>query len=128
MSLHGIILKASDFKVQGRNVFVNPKKTGGVPGMLLIHANWCHHCKLFASTFNEIADSIGDGFCCASIESEELKGQDSLTAALNFQGFPTICFFAQDGMIMGQYDGARDKSSILDSICHSYHHCIQNHS
>jgi len=124
---HGIILKASDFQVQGKNVFVNPNKTGSVPGMLLIHGFFCHHCVKFMPTFNDIADNIGNGYCCASIESEELKGQDALTAALNFQGFPTICFFNQNGMIMGQYDGARDKSSVLDVICKSYHHCIENH-
>jgi thiol-disulfide isomerase/thioredoxin len=122
---HGTILKASDFQVKGKKVFINPNKTKGVPGMLLIWGDFCGHCHRFLPTFNDVADNIGKDFCCASIESEELKGQDALTAALDFQGFPTICFFNQDGMIMGQYNGNRDKASILDTICKTYHHCYQ---
>jgi thioredoxin-related protein len=125
--LHGLILKSSDFKVQGKKVFINPNKTKSVPGMLLIHANWCFYCKKFAGTFNEISDAFGSNYTCASIESEDLKGEDTLTSALDFQGFPTICFFDQNGMIMSQYNGTRDKKSILDEICNNFHHCIQNH-
>ena len=124
MSLSGIILKASDFQVKGKNVFINPDKINNVPGMLLIHATWCHHCVKFTSTFNEISDNIGNGYSCASIESKELENQDSLVTALNFQGYPTICFFSQTGMIMNQYTGPRDKKSNLDEICKNFHHCI----
>jgi thiol-disulfide isomerase/thioredoxin len=123
----GIILKASDFKVQGNKVYINPNKTKSIPGMLLIFATWCFHCKNFMPTFNEIGGSLGNKYSCTSIESEELKGQDTLTTALDFQGFPTICFFDQNGMIMGQYNGARDKQSVLNEICNTYHHCIQKH-
>jgi thiol-disulfide isomerase/thioredoxin len=127
MSSHsGIILKASDFKVQGKKVFINPSKTKSVPGMLLIFATWCGHCTRFMPIFNEISDKIGKGYTCMSIESEELRGQDTLTSALDFQGFPTICFVDQKGMIMNQYNGPRDKKSILDEICNNFHQCIQN--
>jgi thiol-disulfide isomerase/thioredoxin len=124
---HGLILKASDFKVQGKKVFINPNKTKSVPGMLLIHGFFCSHCTRFMPTFNEISDSLGSGYICASIESKELNGQDSLVSALDFQGYPTICFFDQNGMIMNQYNGARDKKSVLDEICNNFHHCIQKH-
>lgn len=123
----GVILKASDFKVQSQKVFINKNKTNSVPGMLLIWGDFCSHCHRFIPTFNELSDSLGDDYCCASIESEELKGQDTLTSALNFQGFPTICFFDQNGMIMGQYEGAREKGAILDTICKVYHHCASYH-
>lgn len=123
--LHGTILKASDFQVQGNKVYINPRKTGSVPGMILIHAFWCGHCKDFTSTFNKISDSLSvNGFCCASIESDEFNGQDALVTALNFQGFPTICFFDQTGMIIGKYEKAREESTLLDHICKVYHHCI----
>lgn len=123
---HGVILKAIDFQVQGKKVYINPNKVGTVPGMLLIWGDFCGHCHRFLPTFNNISDTIGRGYTCASIESEELKEQDALTTALNFQGFPTVCFFNQNGLILGQYDGARDKKSILDNICKMYHHCITN--
>lgn len=120
----GIILKASDFKVQGRNVYINKNKINNNIGLLLIHATWCGHCKQFMSTFNEINADIGSKFACASIESEQLKGQNILTSALNFQGYPTICFFDKDGLIIGQYNGNRDKRSMLDMICKVYHRCV----
>jgi thiol-disulfide isomerase/thioredoxin len=127
MKPEGVILKARDFQISNNKVYINPNKTDGNPGMLLIHATWCGHCKHFMPTFNEIATKIGSDFCCASIESEELKGQDTLTSALDFQGFPTICFFDQNGMIIAQYDGGRSADAILDQICKVYHHCINHH-
>lgn len=123
---HGTILKASDFQIHGKHVVINPNKTGRVQGMLLIFATWCGHCHTFLPTFNNISDTMGDGYCCASIESEELKGQDSLNKALDFQGFPTICFFNKNGVIVNKYNGARDKKDILDNICKNYHHCVRN--
>lgn len=124
---HGVVLKASDFKVQGKEVYINTDKTKSVPGMLLIHGFFCSHCTRFMPVFNEISDKIGNGYSCASIESKELNGQDVLVSALNFQGYPTICFFNQHGMITQQYNGARDKKTILDEICNNYHQCIQNY-
>ena len=123
LQLSGNILKASDFTIKGSEVYVN--KCDGNPGMLLIHATWCNHCVKFASTFNEIADSIGKDFCCTSIESEELN--DQLSSALSFQGFPTIKFFDQDGKLIGDYNKERNKETILTEICQVYHHCITKH-
>lgn len=120
---HGVILKASDFKIQGKKVYINPSKTKSVPGMLLIFGNFCSYCHRFMPTFNEIADNIGKGYTCMSIESEELKGQDALISALDFQGYPTICFVSQNGLIMNQYNGSRDKKSILNEICNNFHQC-----
>lgn len=121
----GIILTAQDFQIRDNKVFINQNKINKVPGMLLIHGFFCGHCKRFMSTFNDIADNIGSGFFCASIESNELKNQNSLVEALKFEGYPTICMVNQDGLITEQYEGNRDKKSILDKICKSYHKCYQ---
>lgn len=123
LQLSGKILKASDFTIQGSEVYVN--KCDGNPGMLLIHGFFCSHCTRFAPTFNQIADSIGKDFCCTSIESEELNEQ--LSSALKFQGFPTIKFFDQSGKIIGEYNKERNKETILTEICQVYHHCISHH-
>lgn len=123
VQLSGKILKASDFTIQGSNVYVN--KCDNNPGMLLIHGFFCSHCVKFSSTFNQIADTIGKDFCCTSIESEEL--QEPLSSALKFQGFPTIKFFDQSGKIIGEYNKERNKDTILTEICQVYHHCITKH-
>lgn len=121
--LRGTILTANNFKIQGNNVFVT--KNNGNPGMLFIHANWCSHCQHFLSTFNEICDSIGSDFTCASIESKSITSD--LSTALNFKGFPTIKFFDQSGKIIGEYTKERKKEAILKEICKIYHHCISKH-
>ena len=123
LQLSGKILKASDFTIKGSEVYLN--KCDGNPGMLLIHGFFCSHCTRFAPTFNQIADTIGQDFCCASIESEELR--EPLSSALKFQGFPTIKFFAQDGKLIGDYSKERNKETILTEICQVYHHCISSH-
>ena len=127
MQPNGVILTARDFKIANKDVYINPRLTNKNPGMLLIWGDFCGHCHRFMPTFNEIADIIGSDFCCASIESKELKGADELSSALNFGGFPTIKFFDQSGLIMAQYDGDRSTQSILDKICKVYHHCVKYH-
>lgn len=123
-SLIGTALKAKDFQVKDGKPFINPRKTNGNPGMLLIWGDFCGHCHRFIPIFNEICKSIGNDFTCASIESAELNGASNLSTALDFQGFPTIKFFNQNGMIIGEYQGDRSKSSILAHICKVYHHCM----
>ena len=123
LQLNGLILKSSDFTIKGSDVYLN--QCGGKPGMLLIHADFCGHCHRFAPTFNEISNSIGRAFCCASIESEQLH--EPLSSALKFQGFPTIKFFDQSGKIMGDYTGDRTKAALVKHICQVFHHCIKFH-
>lgn len=123
LQLNGLILKSSDFTIKGSDVYLN--KCGGKPGMLLIWGDFCGHCHRFAPTFNEISNSIGRSFCCASIESEQLH--EPLSSALKFQGFPTIKFFDQSGRIIGEYNKERKKETILTDICQIYHHCILDH-
>lgn len=123
-SISGTILRATDFTIKGNKVYVKKNMTKGQIGMLLIHGDFCIHCKHFIPTFNEINQKIGNRFACVSIESKELEGQTALVSALDFQGYPTICFFDASGLIIGQYDGKRDTKSLLDTICKVYHHCV----
>ena len=125
MSPYGNILKASDFKVKGKRVFITSNKK--MPGMLLVWGDFCSHCHKFLPTFNNISNELKKGYSTSSIESKELENANELVTALNFQGYPTIYFYDQNGMIMKQYNGSRDKASILKEICDTYHHCIQKH-
>jgi len=116
-------LKASDFTSKGNTLFVNVGKK--VPGILLIYADWCGHCHRFLPVFNELSNTLGPNFVCAAIESEHIS--QALHKQLNFQGYPTIKFFDQNGKIVGEYKGERNKKNILDYICTNYHHCIKYH-
>lgn len=121
--LKGIHLKASNFVVEdGKAVYTG---ANGIPGMLLIFATWCGHCKAFTGTFNDIAENIGPDFAMTSIESAELENQTELVEALKFTGYPTIAFFNQQGTVVGQHRGARDRDTILDSMCKLYHYCAK---
>lgn len=119
----GQSLTAQNFTVKGSSVFINTSKTRSQPGMLLIHANYCGHCHDFIPTFNMICTKLNN-YTCVSIESAELENQTTLVKALNFRGYPTICFFDNTGKIIGKYDGSRDLKSMLSTICNVYKHCI----
>lgn len=132
MSISGITgnLTTKHFKVNGSEVHVhNPH---GNPGLLLIHASWCGHCKRFVPTFQSICTRLnkknGNDFPCLAIEDEALH-QDGgkLAEALGVGGFPTLKFFDQNGKIMGDYKGSRDEVDLLQTICNVYHHCIAKH-
>lgn len=116
-----------DFKVMKDGVYT---KTNGNPGLLLVHATWCGHCKNFIPTFVDINKRLNHDsitFPCIAIESEELKKDGGkLSTALGIEGFPTLLFFNKKGKIMGNYEGGRDASSLLNNICKVYHHCAQH--
>lgn len=121
-------LKANDFKITRQGVFV---QTNGNPGLLLIHATWCGHCKNFVPTYQSLCKKLnknGTNFPCLAIESEQLnKDNDNLSNALGIQGYPTLKFFDQFGKIIGDYNGNRQEKHLLDTICKVYHHCITKH-
>lgn len=132
MSIPGITgnLTTEHFKINGSEVHVhNPH---GNPGLLLIHASWCGHCKRFVPTFQSMCKRLnqknGNDFPCLAIEDEALNQDDGkLASALNVAGFPTLKFFDQNGKIIGDYNGSREEGDLLNTICDVYHHCITKH-
>ncbi len=118
-----IIIKADS------NAYIDKVLLKENPGILLVHADWCGHCKRFIPVYKELADTFsknGDRFNVFSIESAELTDKN-VVQRLNVVGFPTIYFFDQNGLIMNSYNGSRDKDSLLNQICKVYHHCISKH-
>ena len=124
--MKGAILE-KNFKVIGDNVFVDVNTGNRKPGLLLIHADWCGHCKRFQPIFNELHDKLGDEFPLVSIEDSELQNNPKLIKALNFKGYPSMKFFDQRGKIIGDYTGERTKESLLKHICNVFHHCVKYH-
>ena len=106
-------------------VHLNAKITNSKPGMLLIYADWCPHCHTFLPTFNEIHKAIGHSFTIVGLENADLEKYPKVSKALDFQSFPTIKFFDQNGKIISHYKGSRTKQEILDHICKIYHHCMK---
>jgi len=133
MSIPGITanLEINHFKITVDGVYIDNRVTRNEPGILLIHATWCGHCKRFAPVYKDICKKLnrnGTVFPCVAIESEELKKDNgSLSNALSVEGFPTIKFFDQYGKIIGDYNGKRDMDEILGNICKVYHHCVTTH-
>lgn len=125
MTFKGALLTANDFTTDGKDIFISKKISKGMPGMLLIKADWCGHCKKFKSVFNQMCDQIGTRFACTSIDSDILKENPKLSEALNFKGFPTIKIFNAQGKIMGEYQGERDADAILDYACKVYDYCMK---
>jgi len=123
--MKGIKLNVNHFMTDGKDMYIDRALTGGKPGMILIHASWCSHCKHFKPVFNDLATSVGDDFIFTSIESEVLKTSQQLSRSLNFQGYPTIKIFDKTGRIMGEYKGPRTSEDILKYICKVYNYCMK---
>jgi len=118
-------LTTKEFTIKGDGVYV---KTNGNPGLLLIHAEWCGHCKRFLPTFQslcKILNKRGNDFPCIAIESEELKKDGGVVSnALDVRGYPSLKFFDQYGKIISDYNGNRSEKDLLNMICQVYHRCI----
>lgn len=125
IKVNGYNLKPSDFTINNNGkLAIKRNKINGQPGMLLIYANWCGHCVRFKPTFNKINDKIGKDFAMASIEYNDFKDNSQFIKLLNFKGYPSIKSFDQYGNIIGDYNGNREESSVLDYACKTYHHSM----
>jgi thiol-disulfide isomerase/thioredoxin len=123
-------LSISDFTVKNGNVYINKSFLNGNPGIVLIWGDFCSHCHRFIPTYQELSGKLNKNstnFACLAIENGELNKDSKITAALNFQGFPTTKFVDQNGKVLGDYNGARDLNSLQDTVCKVYHHCVLNH-
>lgn len=111
-------LKSHDFYPNGRiknpHVIVNNK-----PGMLLVKAEWCGHCKRFMPTFERLNRRLGNNFPCVYIDESDMTGE--LARELNVRGFPTIMFFDKYGRIIEHYNGSRDENQLIQKIDEMYH-------
>lgn len=116
-----------DFKIISEKVYIDTKINSGKPGMLLIHADWCGHCKRFQPTFDDLHQKLNSDFPLLSIEDKYLQKNQNLSSALNFRGYPSLKFFDQNGKIIGDYSGDRTKDSLLQHICKVFHHCMEYH-
>ena len=111
-------LKSHDFYPNGRiknpHIVVNNK-----PGMLLVKADWCGHCKRFMPTYQKLQRRLGNNFPCAYIDESNMTNE--LSNALNVRGFPTIIFFDKYGRIIEQYEGPREEGQLMKKIDEMYH-------
>jgi thiol-disulfide isomerase/thioredoxin len=111
-------LNTSDFYPNGR-IKNQSIVSNGKPGMLLVKAEWCGHCKRFMPTFGQLANKLGRVFPLVFIDESNMSQQ--LSTALQVRGFPTLMFFDKYGRVFEVYDGPRDYSSLLRKIDAVYH-------
>lgn len=120
-----INLTGTDFVLKNGSVYVNNSNTKGIPGILLIFANFCQHCTSFKPIFDKLAKTLGSEFRCVAIENGELQKNSTLSTALDFKYFPTLKFYDHSGKIIGTYpDQPRTFDLIMKYICKMYHYCV----
>lgn len=113
----------SFIKTDGR---LRLKNTIGEPGMLLIHAEWCGHCKRFLPIYQQLNQKLNHtrvAFPLFSIEDKSITPE--LSTSLDFQGYPTLKFVDKHGFLIEEYNGDRDMGSLLNKICEMYHKCVK---
>ena len=119
-------LVAGDLSVVDGVGKINADRTGGQPGILLVHAYYCGHCRNFMPTYEELARYLRPGhFAVVALESADLPRDFSM--ALNVEGYPSLYFFDQSGKVITQYNDNRDIRSILKKACNVLHHCVAYH-
>jgi thiol-disulfide isomerase/thioredoxin len=122
-----IELRGSDFLIKSSERIQITRTNNNVPGILLIHANWCGHCVRFMPTYKKLSELLGMKFLCLSIEHSELEKNSSLNKSLNVTGFPTMKFIDEKGYIIRDYpsEKGRDLETLLEIICKYYHTCVR---
>lgn len=125
-AIKNLSLKNQDITVQNSKCVIKPSICNNKPGILLIHANWCGHCKRFKPVYEEINRILNKNVVNApllALESEEMT-DENVVKKLNVRGFPTILFFDQNGVIMDKpYENERTPKHILQELCNRVHSC-----
>jgi thiol-disulfide isomerase/thioredoxin len=123
-----INLKSSNFQKNHQGIYIK-NGISNTPGILLVWAVWCGHCRHFKPKYEELARKLGNNFQTVAIEHSELEKMPSLSNDLEVKYFPTIKFFDQHGKIISTYPDGEDREipTILKHICKTYHHCIKYH-
>jgi thiol-disulfide isomerase/thioredoxin len=114
-------MKDSDFDESGK---IKKNK----PGLLLVKAEWCGHCKRYKSTYSKLAKMFppkGDFLITQIDETQIVKDSNAEKGLKNFiEGYPTLLFFNKDGKIVQRFDGDRENlSEMLKKICSMYKVC-----
>ena len=76
--------------------------------VLLLHAPWCHHCKVMMPAYNEAAATT------PSVEWARVEATNAgdLPKRSDVRGFPTIFGIKRGSGEVIQHDGARDALSL----------------
>lgn len=122
-------LRNKDITIQNSKCVINNTITHNKPGILLIHAHWCGHCKRFWPEYEKINRIINTNEINApilSLENDDMT-DENIVKKLKVSGFPTILFFDQNGVIMDKpYEGQRICKNILQELCDRVHKCYQH--
>ena len=90
----------------------NLKKMKTGPWLVLLHANWCPHCRNMDADWEEVSNS-NSNFNTMRIESEVKDESPKIISNMPINGFPTIIML-NDGKKVGEYDGDRSSKDILN--------------
>ena len=98
----GIIeLSAADFNDNR----VMHSKTKGIPGIMMVYADWCPHCS--NSDTQDAWKKLGtmvsssSGWVGALNGADRENGNDKIMSNLGVKGFPSILFVQKNGNIVG---------------------------
>ena len=116
-------LSANDFFIRNDQVYINTPVINGKPFMLLVHATFCHHCKVFLPDYNNLSRQT-NRFNFLALEAEDMKQNPRLADALKIQGYPTILFGNTKGLIAEEFNGDRSIASLTQKIKSVCKYCI----
>ena len=72
------------------------KFKGKKPCVIDFYADWCRPCRIFAPTFEKMAEKYGDKMNFYKVNVDYCK---SLSAAYNITAIPTLFFFDKKGAL-----------------------------
>jgi thiol-disulfide isomerase/thioredoxin len=116
-------VSANQFFVRGDQVYINSSVIGGKPFMLLVHANYCGHCRVFMPDYINLSKQT-TRFNFLEIEAEEMKKNPQLPNALKIVGYPTILFGNTKGLVAEEFNGDRSIGSLANKIKSVCKYCI----
>ena len=116
-------LSANDFFIRNNEVYINTSIINGKPFMLLVHAHYCGHCKIFAPDYDNLSRQT-NRFNFLALEAEDMKKNSRLASALKIEGYPTILFGNAKGLVAEEFNGDRSITALTNKIKSVCKYCI----
>lgn len=91
---------------------VREKLETGEPLLLEFYATWCPHCHRMTSTYEEVAEALGDRVSVWRVDGDENM---DLMEEWGVEGFPSFYYF-ENGKVLHKTAGEMSADSLLSEL------------
>lgn len=108
-----VVLDNTHIIKKGQSFYINNPAFKNKLGLLKCYAPWCPHCSHMVDDLKYIADALKGFYVIGAIDCDVHK---DVAIQMGLNGYPTLFYIDINGKVCDQYEGPRDKLTIVNNI------------